>query len=128
MRRDDEHDLAAICHLCNAIPLWGLIICSVMWLYKREKSRYLALQAQQAMYFHGLLLLVIAVWGVVELLTRLLRYLIYPLGYVLDFLNLIIIGCVIVLYICFCLWGAWQSYSGVAFRYPLVGDRPERTE
>jgi uncharacterized membrane protein len=77
------------------------------------------------MSFHGLLLLILALWIVVDLLARLLQHLIVPLGNLLHAINVAILMGVLGLYVLFCVVGAWQSLSGEAFRYPIVGDRLE---
>ena len=54
--------VAAICHVVNAQPVWGLLFGGWIWFANREKSRYLVAQSRQAMYFHGIFLFGILVW------------------------------------------------------------------
>jgi uncharacterized Tic20 family protein len=122
MRRRDEQMMAALCHLCNAVPLWGLIFSALIWFDSREKSRFLAAQSRQAMYFHGLFLMCMLIWSIVELFTMLLGALFAPLGNTLGFLNSAIIVGLLALYVSTCLFGALRCWSGEPFRYPLIAD------
>lgn len=123
MRRTDEQAMAALLHLCNVIPLWGLIFCGGMWFINRETSRYMVAQSRQALYFHGFFLFGILVWMLIELVTKLLKYLFPPLGVPLSFLNTLIITGLLIVYIFICLWGAWRCWSGENFRYPFLGEK-----
>ncbi|MBI3737189.1 DUF4870 domain-containing protein [Candidatus Sumerlaeota bacterium] len=125
MRRRYELDMAALCHLCNAIPIWGLLFCGLIWFNSREKSRYLVAQAQQAMVFHGLLLFLIVVWMLVEIASKLLFFFLPPVGALLSLLNRGIISVVLVIYIGFCLLGSWRCFTSSPFRYPFIGERGE---
>lgn len=122
MRRRDEQMMAALCHLCNAVPLWGLIFNGFIAFDAREKSRFLVAQARQAMYFHGIFLACMIVWSIVELFTKLLGVLFAPLGHTLGFLNSAIIIGLLALYLSTCLFGALRCWSGESFRYPLIGE------
>lgn len=126
MRRRDEHMMAALCHLFNAVPLWGLIFNVVIWYDARERSRFLAAQSRQAMLFHGAFLACIVIWSVVELFTLLLGALFRPLGATLGFFNSAIIIALLALYLSVCLFGALRCWSGESFRYPLIGDMADR--
>jgi uncharacterized Tic20 family protein len=122
MRRRDEQMMAALCHLFNGVPLWGLIFNGLVWFDSQEKSRFLVMQARQAMVFHGLFLACMFIWSIVELFTKLLGVLFAPLGSTLGFLNSAIIIALLALYLCTCLFGALRCWSGESFRYPLIGD------
>lgn len=126
MRRRDEQMMAAFCHLCNAVPLWGLIFNGFVWFDSREKSLFLMAQSRQAMMFHGLFLACMLIWAVVELLTMILGLLFKPLGATLGFLNSAIIIALLAMYLSVCLFGALRCWSGESFRYPLIGDLVDR--
>lgn len=125
MRRREEQMMAALCHLCNGVPLWGLIFNAVIWFDARERSRFLVSQSRQAMLFHGAFLACMIIWSVVELFTKLLGALFRPLGATLGFFNSAIIIALLALYLSTCLFGAFRCWSGESFRYPLIGDLPE---
>jgi uncharacterized Tic20 family protein len=121
-RRRREMDYAGLCHLCNALPLWGLICNGLVWFAFRERSRYLVGQTQQAMYFHGLLLFVIVIWMLISAFTKLVAYLVAPVGAVLYQINLAIIILVLGLHVVICAIGAWRTFNGQLFCYPFVGE------
>lgn len=123
MRRRDEQVTASICHIGNAVPIWGLLFAGWLWFHNRETSRYLIAQSRQALYFHGLFLFCILVWMAVKLVTLLLHVLFAPLGGVLDWFNNVIISLLLVSYVLTCFWGAWCCWGGRPFRYPIVGER-----
>jgi uncharacterized Tic20 family protein len=74
------------------------------------------------MYFHGLFLMCMLIWSIVELFTMLLGALFAPLGNTLGFLNSAIIVGLLALYVSTCLFGALRCWSGEPFRYPLIAD------
>ena len=123
MRRRDEQTLAALCHFFNAIPIWGMIFSGFVLFDNREKSRFLAAQARQALLFHGLFLAVIVVWMLVELVTALLNALFAPLGSLLRFLNHVIVSAALIGFVGVCVWGGLRAWAGEFFRYPFIGDR-----
>jgi uncharacterized Tic20 family protein len=123
MRRQQEQDLAAIGHACNVVPVWGLVLCGLIWFYARERSRYLTAQAQQAMVFHGLLLFMLVVWSLIELFARLIGFLVPLLGDLIKTFNLAVIYAALAGYVIICLVGAWRCWREGSFRYPLIRDR-----
>lgn len=124
-RQEQEHNLAALCHLCNVVPIWGLIFCGMVWFNSREKSRYLIEQTQQAMVFHGALMLAFIAVVVVQILSGIVAYVIPFVGTPLDFINHAITYILLLAYTVACLWGAVSCYQGKPFRYPFVGEAAE---
>lgn len=122
MRKRDEELFATLCHLFNAIPVWGMIFNGLALFWSRETSRNVSRQASQAIFFHALMLFSIIVWSLVELITHLIGIVFGPLGGILHFFNSTILFALMVLYWGTCAWAAFQTYNGVSFRYPLVGD------
>ena len=122
MRRQEEQTRAALCHFFNAIPLWGLIFCGVIWFDSREKSRYLVAQARQAMYFHGALMCGILVLMIAYLFAFLIGIIFPLIGGFLDFVNRSMGWVLIIVYVGICVWGGAQCWRGEPFRYPFVGD------
>jgi uncharacterized Tic20 family protein len=47
----DDHIMAALAHASVIIPLWGIIGAVVIWATQREKSRFVAFQALQALAY-----------------------------------------------------------------------------
>jgi uncharacterized Tic20 family protein len=133
---EDERVLAALAHasiVANAVNLAGMIATSLIWTMQRERSPYVRAHALQALVYQGVVLLVMIVlvlfWGVclaLSLLPVALRPDLYRnslpnyafwLG-LLGLLTPIGFGIVATLY---GLFGAYQSYHGRPFRYPVIG-------
>ena len=56
-RTQDDQVMAALAHGTAILPFWGLIAAVVIWVTQKEKSRFVAFQALQAMAYHVLPLL-----------------------------------------------------------------------
>jgi hypothetical protein len=125
MRRDDEQIVAACCHWCNAIPIWGLMFCGVMYFYFRETSRYLVAQTRQAMFFHGVMLAAALAWIISELIARVTTELFELVGETLQTINKVVIVAIYLAYLAVCAWGGARSWLGKPFVYPLVGNQEE---
>ncbi len=125
MKVRQERDLAALAHLFNAVPGWGLIACGAIWFHARERSRWLAAQALQAMMFHGLLLVVAVVGMVVEKFRQIVGVIVPPFGSILGLLNNVALGAMLFVYVGYCVLGAWRCFGGHAHRYPLIGQRSQ---
>ena len=120
MRSHREYQFSALCHLLNALPLWGLFFCGWIWFALREESRMVVRHAQQAMIFHALLLAALSVWVLLGLLARIMGVLSQNLGDGLLLLNGWIIRLLLAAYIVICLYGSYRCLSRKPFRYPLV--------
>jgi uncharacterized Tic20 family protein len=123
MRARQEELVRGLCHLFNAIPIWGLLFCGWIWMTLREESRAVVSVARQAMMFHSLMLVVLAAWMILEMLAKVVRVISPALGGVLSHLNSLIILLVLLLYVLICLYGALSAFRGIAFRYPLIDPR-----
>lgn len=121
MRTRQEHQLCALCHLFNAIPLWGLLFCGWIWYAMREESRLVTGQARQSMFFHGLMMSGAFIFITLDLFVRVINYLSPMLGSILSMINITVMSVFMVLYVGCCLWGAHQSLKDQSFRYPIVG-------
>jgi len=97
----------------------------MVWFNSREKSRYLIEQTQQAMVFHGALMLAIIAIIVVQILSSVLALVLPFVGGPLHFINQSITYILLLGYTVTCLWGALSCYQGKSFRYPLVGEAAE---
>lgn len=125
MRTRQEQILSSMCHLLNAVPLWGLLFCGWFWFSMREESRLVVRQAQQAIMFHILLMGGLLVWMLLGWLSRLIGVLSPDLGQIFDMLNWLIIRLLLLGYVTVCLLGFARCLSGQSFRYPLVSRRHE---
>ncbi|GEM_PF-537960 len=121
--RDDERPFAALAHLLAAIPLWGVIGDTVIWLYFKERCREVVFHAQQAILFQVTVLVLIVVAEVAALLGRIVRFINENLSeFILDANYKILIVC-FVAYVAICLYGAWVTWTGGSFLYPFIGRR-----
>lgn len=125
MRPRQEQHLSALCHLCNAVPLWGLLFCGWIWFQLREESRTVRREAQQAMMFHALLMSGLLLWILATLLTRILHSLsLETASHLAARTNDIIFSGLMLAYVAICLTGCWRTLRDQSFRYPLVRPRP----
>lgn len=120
MRARRESLCAGLCHLCNALLLWGLLFCGWMWYALREESRYVVRHARQAMVFHTLMMATLLVYILIELVVEVLRVLSPALGTGLHRVNTVLFVAVLVAYWSVCLFGAWRCLRGHDFHYPLL--------
>lgn len=121
MRAPQEQLISALCHLFNAVPVWGLLFNGWIWFHLREESRTVRRTAQQAMTFHVLLMSGLLIWMLVASINRLLEAL--ALGRLcgaIDYINDKIFAGLILVYIAICLFGALRVVSGKPFQYPMV--------
>jgi uncharacterized Tic20 family protein len=124
MRIRQEQLVSALCHLFNAVPLWGLLFCGWVWFALREESRFVVRNARQAMMFHGLMMAGLLIWMMLEWFSRIIGVLSPALSSLLSQLNNLIVTIFLLSYVAICLAGSARCYSGRPFRYPLVGRRP----
>lgn len=123
MRAPQESNHAGFCHLCNMIPLWGLLYCGLVLYWMREESRYVVRNAREAMIFHSLLMAATFVFLVAGMLGRLLGVLSPGIGSFLNELNMVIFYAIVAVYWMICLYGAYRCFSQDDFHYPLIGRR-----
>lgn len=120
MRRRQEEVFSSLCHLLNILPVWGLVFCGGLWYLFREESRRVIYHARQAILFHLPLMVLLLVWMLMGLLSRILQVVFPGVGVILNnFNNWIMGGCYLV-YLAICLWGFARTLSGFPFQYPLV--------
>ena len=121
--REEERGFAALIHLLNAIPLWGVVFITVIWIYFRERSREMIFQAQQAMVFHIVSLVIVLVWLVVEMITFPVHVLSEPVASAIDAGNLFLLVVCLAIYAMICLTGVGLTLLGRPFLYPVLGRR-----
>ena len=132
---EDERVLAALSHasiVANVVNLAGMIATELIWTMQRDRSAYVRAHALQALVYQGAVLLVSIVltlfWAVclgLSLLPAAIRPDLYrsspPDSFWLALAGLSLpigFGVVATLY---GLYGAYQTYRGRSFRYPLAG-------
>jgi len=123
MRPRREHVYCGLCHVFNAIPLWGLLFCGWVWFTMREESRFVVYHARQAMTFHVLLMLALLIYAALELVSRVMGVLLPSFGGVLRQANDIILKVLLIAYVVICVEGGLQCLIGRRFHYPLLGRR-----
>ncbi len=132
----DERTLAALAHasiITNGLSLIGLIGAAMIWATQRERSAYVRGHAIQALAFQGLVLVIALIlslsWGLcvaLALLPIALRPELYPAGSVPGPFWLALSGMILPILFgiaasIYGLFGAFQTYRGKPFYYPLVG-------
>lgn len=132
---DDERMLAALAHasiIANLFNLAGMFAAMLIWSTQRERSEYVRVHALQALLYQGLALLaglaLMIFWGLcllVSLLPAAVRPDLYrsspPNSFWIALLGLVVplsFGAAATLY---GLYGAYQTYRGRPFRYPIAG-------
>jgi uncharacterized Tic20 family protein len=123
MRTRQEQLISALCHLFNAVPLWGLLFCGWVWFAMREESRGVVRQAQQAMTFHALLMGGLFIWMILEWFARIISVLSPTLSGILSETNSVILALLLLVYVSICLIGFARCLSGQPFQYPLLSRR-----
>jgi len=134
IHKQDERILAALAHGAILLPIYGIIIPVIIWITRKEKSRYVSFQSLQGLVFH---------------LTLLFLYMIGMLCYFASFLGMFggmflaessrnewmtvlpgmfpfaVLGgfaCVGVFFVIYGAVGAILSLVGKDFRYLLIGN------
>ena len=129
---NDERTMAALAHGSIVLTLMtggfaGLLVAFVIWIVYRDKSRWVAGQAFQALVFqgagtilaYGLALLSAGAFAISSLLTVILIGLcLFPFALLLGLLALVF-PLAATLY---GLFGAWETYQGRDFQYWWIGD------
>lgn len=125
MNRKEEQQLACVCHAMNVLPVWGLAFAVWIWYRHRYESEFLREQSKQAIFFHAAFLAAALVLGVAQLVALLMGAIFRPLGFLLGWINLILFCAIWIVYTLTCAWGAWRTWEGETFRYPLIGEFAE---
>lgn len=139
----DERVTAALAHTTVILPMMGMLGAIVIWATQKEKSRYVAFQALQAVVYHIVMILSAFLTGVCYMCSIFVFPLAVPLGLAttdsatgevspLFFLPMLIPFAVIGLagllwvgLVVYGLAGAASALQGKEFRYLLIGRRLE---
>ena len=138
----DERVIAALAHVSAILPFMGVIAPIVIWVTQREKSRYVAFQALQAVAYQ---LTMIVAWMIgmgCYFCSFFATFLSIPmvsssgttpagnalaeLGFIIPFLSLGVIFLVVLAFIVYGIVGAINVFQGKPFRYVFIGYRVER--
>ncbi len=129
----DEHILAALAHVSAILPMIGVLAPIIIWVTQREKSRYTAFQALQAIVFQLVIVLLYFAGFACYLGSFFLVFLgtgffsgfrvsgaagllfLFPFGVILLMLV------VMFLMVIYGLVGAVMTFQGKDFRYALIG-------
>jgi uncharacterized Tic20 family protein len=134
----DEKTLAALAHGSILLGLFsngigGIVATLVIWATQKEKSRYVALQALQAMVYQALTFLLVMLawccWGLVWTAMILVPLSASPGAYdqappASMWIGLFLIIVPLALWgvtMLYGLWGAARCLGGQDFQYPLIG-------
>lgn len=121
--REEERGYAAAAHLMGAIPFWGLVLLTGIWIYFKERSREVVFHVQQAMMFQTVFLVVGVFWLAAELLQRLIQVLNENVAHLISQVNAFFLIAFFIAYVITCLIGVVQTFLGHSFLYPFVGRR-----
>jgi len=109
----DDNLMAAIAHA--GILVLGVLLPVIIWLIKKEKSKYVAFQAlQAAVYQLAVFVLFIGLWVVMFVLAIVTG----GLGGIL----MILLIPLILIAVVYGLYGAYMCYQGKDFKYVLIGN------
>jgi uncharacterized Tic20 family protein len=132
---EDERVLAALSHasiVANVVNLAGMIATALIWTMQRDRSPYVRAHALQALVYQGAVLLLSIVlvlfWSAclaLSLLPAAIRPDLYraspPDSFWLALAGLLVPVGFGILATLYGLYGAYQTYRGRPFRYPLAG-------
>ena len=138
----DERVVAALSHVSALLPMMGVIAPIVIWVTQREKSRYVAFQALQALVYQ---LSMIAAWIIgmgFYMCSFLVTFATIPFAssagasqYADPFLGMafiipmLVFGAIFVggfFFVVYGVIGAIMAFQGKPFRYIIIGSRVER--
>ncbi|MCL5774350.1 MAG: DUF4870 domain-containing protein [Firmicutes bacterium] len=115
MRSEQERLMAALAHgliiLSYGTGVGGPIAAFVIWMVNKDKSKWVAFQALQAIVYQIALLCIGIVFGAVMFATFFLWILWVPVFSLLGLAFLVYAG-----------YGAYQCWQGKDFKYIYVGD------
>lgn len=138
----DERVMAALSHVSALLPFMGVIAPIVIWVTQREKSRYVAFQALQALAYQ---LCIILAWflgmgcyalfffstfltipfvessGASQTIAP-----VFGLAFLLPFLIIALLFIGGFFFMLYGVIGAINAFQGKNFRYILIGGRIER--
>jgi uncharacterized protein len=137
----DERVMAALSHISALLPLMGVIAPIVIWVTQKDKSRYVAFQALQALVYQ---LSMVVAW-IVGMGCYMLSFIgmfafipftssgtsqpASPLIITTFFIPFIVLGIMLIGGLAFIVYGvigAILAFQGKPFRYVLIGTQVEK--
>jgi uncharacterized Tic20 family protein len=140
----DERIMAALSHVSALFPFMGIIVPVIIWVTQKEKSRYVAFQALQALAYQLTMILILFVGMACYMCSFFSMFLGIPLTagtssgpsqtmpplFAVTFaVPFLIFGTMFIGQIAFIVYGligAVMTLQGKAFRYIVVGAQLER--
>ena len=135
----DERVMAALSHISALLPMVGVIAPIVIWITQKDKSKYVAFQALQALAYQLTMILAWFIGMGCYMLSFFGTFFTIPfsdssqsasplfaLGFIIPFLvfgGIFIGGFFFVIY---GIVGAVMAFQGKPFRYIIIGNRVER--
>lgn len=130
----DDKIISAIAQGAVILPVWGIIISTLIWITQREKSEYVRDQALQALTWQGTQ---IAIWFLGMACYMGSFFLTFssiaftnpetmdgpPAAFFLPFCVMGFIFLSFFGFIAVGLWAAVRNLQGVYFTYPVIGER-----
>ncbi len=133
----DERTIAALAHVSVLLPLMGVIAPIVIWVTQKERSRFVAFQALQAIAWQLLMILIwfggmacymgsffVSFFGTVALQSSSPNG--PPLAFFLPFALMILLFAAMGIFVIYGIVAAVLTFQGKDFRYLLVGRWVER--
>jgi uncharacterized Tic20 family protein len=143
-RVQDDQVMAALAHGAAFLPFWGIVGAIVIWATQKDKSRFVAFQALQALFYQVLPLLGGMLFGLCYFCSFASFFLAIPitglageegegLAAFLAFLPMSAPFCIMGLaflvwlaYVVYAVYAAVRVIQGQDFRYALIGRWLER--
>lgn len=138
----DERVMAALAHVAAILPLMGVIAPIIIWVTQREKSRYVAFQALQAVayqlsmivawmigmgcYFCSFFAMFLSIPLASSSGTTPPVNTLFSLGFIIPFLVLGLIFLGVFAFMVYGIVGAINAFQGKPFGYVFIGQRVER--
>jgi uncharacterized Tic20 family protein len=131
----DERIMAGLAHVSAILPMMGVIAPIVIWATQKDKSKYVAFQALQAVayqlamilaYFICMAFYALSMFGSFFLSIPVANESGAPVFMFLPFcvFGLIFLGGGIV--ILYALYGAYRTFQGYPFRYRIIADQVDK--
>ncbi len=102
--------------------LFGFIVPLLVWLTKKDSNKSLAFQAKQALAWQIIALVITIPLSIIFPIVMMVLVNIVPaLGMVFGLLYFGVMGLVLLVFAGFAILGAWKTFNGEKFLYPVIG-------
>jgi uncharacterized membrane protein len=120
----EERAWSAVAHILAAVPLWGLVVDSAIWLYFKESNERVAFHALQAIFLQTVFLILFIVGVFFQLFYYLVKFIASGIGELLLQLNVYLFFIMLGALVAISLFGAWNVvFHNEDFTYPVIGSR-----